>query len=194
MESKERIQGSGNVSKSSLLQQVRGSMVNIEKLTPDNIGKVADEELSYERAREIFEAEGVDIDKVIVDPTRFIYNVYYADYENGIYFDVHLTEHLLLDKHGGIAAMKTMAAKNDALEKRDWHTFYLRDVPCPLKIFFDFQRRYKEIEPEQVYGVWEEIHKNLDYEKTDNGRTRCWTMFLLMLRSPKICRSMRTAG
>ena len=61
MENKERIQGSGNVSKSSLLQQVRGSMVNIEKLTPDNIGKVADEELSYERAREIFEAEGVDI-------------------------------------------------------------------------------------------------------------------------------------
>lgn len=56
MENKERIQGSGNVSKSSLLQQVRGSMVNIEKLTPDNIGKVADEELSYERAREIFEA------------------------------------------------------------------------------------------------------------------------------------------
>ena len=45
MENKERIQGSGNVSKSSLLQQVRGSMVNIEKLTPDNIGKVADEEL-----------------------------------------------------------------------------------------------------------------------------------------------------
>ena len=105
--------------------------------------------MSYERAREIFEAEGVDIDKVIVDPTRFIYNVYYADYENGIYFDVHLTEHLLLDKHGGIAAMKTMAAKNDALEKRDWHTFYLRDVPCPLKIY-DFQRRYRDIEPDQV--------------------------------------------
>lgn len=116
MENKERIQGSGNVSKSSLLQQVRGSMVNIEKLTPDNIRKVADEELSYERAREIFEAEGVDIDKVIVDPTRFIYNVYYADYENGIYFDVHLTEHLLLDKRGGIAALKAMTAKNDALK------------------------------------------------------------------------------
>ena len=163
MENKERIQGSGNVSKSSLLQQVRGSMVNIEKLTPDNIRKVADEELSYERAREIFEAEGVDIDKVIVDPTRFIYNVYYADYENGIYFDVHLTEHLLLDKRGGIAALKAMTAKNDALKKRDWHTFYLRDVPCPLKIY-DFQRRYKNIEPDQVYGVWEEIHKNLDYE------------------------------
>ena len=30
MENKERIQGSGNVSKSSLLQQVRGCMVTIE--------------------------------------------------------------------------------------------------------------------------------------------------------------------
>ena len=76
MENKERIQGSGNVSKSSLLQQVRGSMVNIEKLTPDNIGKVADEELSYERAWEIFEAEGVDIDKVIVDPYLYCGHCY----------------------------------------------------------------------------------------------------------------------
>ena len=93
---------------------------------------------------------------------NLIYNVYYADYENGIYFDVHLTEHLLLDKRSGIAAMKTMTAKNDALKKRDWHTFYLRNVPCPLQIY-DFQRRYKDIEPEQFYGVWDEIHKNLDY-------------------------------
>ena len=181
MENKERIQGSGNVSKSSLLQQVRGSMVNIEKLTPDNIGKVADEELSYERAREIFEAEGVDIDKVIVDPTRVIYNVYYADYENGIYFDVHLTEHLLLDKRGGIAALKAMTAKNDALKKRDWHTFYLRDVPCPLKIY-DFQRRYKNIEPDQVYGVWEEIHKNLDYE---NGQWKDEVLDYVFAHAPK---------
>ena len=36
--------------------------------------------LSYERVRDIFNDAGIDIEKNIVDSTRFIYNVYYADY------------------------------------------------------------------------------------------------------------------
>ena len=94
---------------------------------------------------------------------------------------MHLTEHLLLDKRGGIAALKAMTAKNDALKKRDWHTFYLRDVPCPLKIY-DFQRRYRDIEPDQVYGVWEEIHKNLDYE---NGQWKDEVLDYVFAHAPK---------
>lgn len=160
---------SGAINKSTLLQQVRGSMVNIEKLTPENIEKVAEAGLSYERVREILNDAGIDIDKIIVDPTRYIYNVYYADYERGIYFDVHLTEAALLDERIGIAkTMEAVLRKDDALKERGWHTFYFRDVPGPLKIY-DFQKRYKDIEPERVYEVWEEIHRNLDYE---NGQWR----------------------
>ena len=80
MSSTEKMQGSRVVNKSTLLQQVRGSMTCIEKLSPDNIAKVAEAGLSYERVRDIFNDAGIDIEKNIVDSTRFIYNVYYADY------------------------------------------------------------------------------------------------------------------
>lgn len=174
--------GSVSVNKSTLLQQVRGSMVNIEKLTPDNIAKVAEAGLSYERVREILNDAGIDIEKIIVDPTRFIYNVYYADYERGIYFDVHLAEAALLDESIGIAkTMEAVLRKDDALKERDWHTFYFRDVPGPLKIY-DFQRRYKDIEPERVYEVWEEIHRNLDYE---NGQWRDEVLDYVFDNAPK---------
>jgi len=171
-----------SVNKTTLLQQVRGSMVCIEKLTPDNIAKVAEPNLTYERAQEIFKEAGVDIDKIIVDPTRYIYNVYYADYERGIYFDVHLTEAALLDERMGLAAtMQMVLRKDDALGARDWHTFYFRDVPAPLKIW-DFQKRYKEIELVRVYEVWEEIHRNLDYE---NGQWRDEVLDYVFDHAPK---------
>lgn len=182
MSSAENTQGSGAVNKSTLLQQVRGSMSCIEKLSPENIAKVAESGLSYERVREILYDAGIDIEKVIVDPTRFIYNSYYADFERGIYFDIHLSEAMLLDERIGIAKMmESVLRKDDALKARDWHTFYLRDVPGPLKIY-DFQKRYKDIEPERVYEVWEEIHRNLDYE---NGQWRDEVLDYVFDRAPK---------
>lgn len=84
MSSTEKKQGSGAVNKSTLLQHVRGSMTCIEKLSPDNIAKVAEAGLSYERVHEILNDAGIDIEKIIVDPTRFIYNSYYADFESGM--------------------------------------------------------------------------------------------------------------
>ena len=182
MSSTEKTQGSGAVNKSTLLQQVRGSMTCIEKLSPDNIAKVAEVGLSYERVREILNDAGIDIEKIIVDPTRFIYNVYYADYERGIYFDIHLAETALLDERFGVAKIKEMVlCKDDALKAKDWHLFYHRDVPGPLKIY-DFQKRYKDIEPEQVYEVWEEIHRNLDYE---NGQWREEVLDYVFNHAPK---------
>lgn len=174
--------GSGAVNKITLLQQVRGSMTCIEKLSPDNIAKVAEAGLSYERVQEILNDAGIDIEKIIVDPTRFIYNCYYADYDRGIYFDVYLAEAALLDHRIGIVkTMEAVLRKDDALKEKDWHTFYFRDVPGPLKIW-DFQKRYKQIEPEQVYEVWEEIHRNLDYE---NGQWRDDVLDYVFERAPK---------
>ena len=182
MRSTENTKGSGTVNKSTLLQQVRGSMTCIEKLSPENIAKVAEAGLTYERVCEILNDVGIDIEKIIVDPTRFIYNAYYADYERGIYFDIHLAEAALLDERVGIAKiMEMVLRKDDALKARDWHTFYFRDVPGPLKIY-DFQKRYKDIEPERVYEVWEEIHRNLDYE---NGQWRDEVLDYVFERAPR---------
>ena len=168
-QSKSEQSGSGTVTKQTLLQQVRGSMVNIEKLTEENFEAVAENGLTFERAKEIFEGAGLDIEKVIVDPTRFIYNVYYADYENGIYLDLHLSEEALLNEHIGLGAMeKRKEHCREIISAKEWSSFYFIIVPGPLHIY-DFQRRYKDIEPEKVYEVWEGIHKNLDYE---NGQWR----------------------
>ena len=39
-----------------------------------------------------------------------------------------------------------------ARHKHEWMTFYMMDVPLPMQIY-DFERRYKTIEPEQVFEV-----------------------------------------
>ena len=44
----------------------------------------------------------------------------------------------------------------------EWETFYLMDVPLPMQIY-DFERRYKTIDPEQVFDVWSSIHTHIDY-------------------------------
>lgn len=157
------------MNKSDLLQQVRGSMTVYEKLTEDNLKKLGEKGLTCERVREIIEAAGLDYDNIVVDPTRFIYNAYYADYENGIYFDLHLDEQSLTHPQVGVSALALQhRRKDDFLKQGDWIGFYHRDVPGPLRIY-DFQRRYKDISEDRVYEVWEFIHRNIDYE---NGQ---WT-------------------
>ena len=50
-QSKSLQSGSGTVTKQTLLQQARGSMVNIEKLTEENFEAVAEKGFSFERAK-----------------------------------------------------------------------------------------------------------------------------------------------
>lgn len=152
------------MNKSDLLQQVRGSMTVYEKLTEENLKKLGEKGLTCERVREIFEKAGLDPEHILVDPTRFIYNAYYADYENGIYFDLHLDEQSLTHPQVGVLAMALHhRRKDDLLKQGAWVDFYHRDVPGPLRIY-DFQKRYRDIPENIVYEVWEFIHRNIDYE------------------------------
>ena len=52
MSNQSKQSGSGSVTKQSLLQQVRGSMVNIEKLNEENFKAVAEKGFPFERAKE----------------------------------------------------------------------------------------------------------------------------------------------
>ncbi len=170
------------LTKQTLLQQVRGSMVNIEPLTEENYGHFATDGFTYERAKELFDKAGLDISKVIVDPTRFIYNIYYADTENGMYLDLHLTEEALTHEHIGLEAMqKKLQHCKELMESEQWTSFYFVSVPGPLHIY-DFQLRYKDINPDVVYEVWENIHKNLDYE---NGQWKDEVLEYVFARAPK---------
>ena len=94
----------------SLLQQIRGSMKNPEPLSEENFCKVAEPGLTFAEAQKACAAAGVDIGKIIVDLQRTICNIYYADYESGVYFPVELTSKLL-PGGGPVFKAYTMAQK-----------------------------------------------------------------------------------
>ena len=50
----------------------------------------------------------------------------------------------------------------EARRNHEWTIFYMMDVPLPMQIW-DFERRYKDIEPEQVFSVWSYLHTHIDY-------------------------------
>ncbi len=154
--------GSGRISKQTLLQQVRGSMTHLEVLTEENFERVAEAGVTYSQIKELFEAAGLDAGKIIVDPEREIFNCYYADFERGLYFEVFLQPSYLEAKSNSPSAYKRMREEQNFLVMKDWHSFYHIAVPTPLRVY-DFQKRYKAIEPEKVFEVWAYIHQNLDY-------------------------------
>lgn len=168
--------------KSELLRQVRGSMTHFEPLSEKNISKVAEEGLTMEEVRTVFAEAGLDANKIIVDPERVIYNVYYADFESGLYFEVVLSKDMLHSTHNGPAAYVRARADKKYLAERDWHSFYCIDVPTPLRIM-DFQRRYKDIEPEAVFDVWAYIHTHIDYA---NDQWRTEVLSYVFEHAPKV--------
>lgn len=150
------------MNKFDVLRCTQGSMTSFDPLTPENFPKYAEEGLTYEEAAKIFSEAGLSIEKVVVDPKRSFQKMYYADFESGQYFDVHLGREWLLDEQLGLKLYAKQDAGAKLLAKRDWETFYFIAVPTPMQIY-DFQRRYKSIEPERVFSVWSGIHQHMDY-------------------------------
>lgn len=166
----------------SLLQQIRGSMKNPEPLSEENFCKVAEPGLTFAEAKKVCAAAGVDIGKIIVDLQRTICNIYYADYENGVYFPVELTSKLL-PGGGPVFKAYTMAQKRARyLKERDWSNYYLIAVPAPLQIW-DFQKRYREIEPERVFEIWSGIYQKLDYA---NGQWNPEVLEYVFSQAPEV--------
>ena len=168
--------------KGELLRQVRGSMTHFEPLSEENIGRVAEEGLTMAEVKKAFAQAGLDAGKIIVDPERAVYNVYYADFESGLYFDVILCKDMLYGTHSGPAAYAKARTNANYLAERDWLSFYCVNVPTPLRIM-DFQKRYKDIEPEAVFDVWAYIHTNMDYA---NNQWRPEVLRYVFDHAPKV--------
>lgn len=148
---------------SKLVQEVRGVMTQFEPLTPEIVAVTAEDGLTYEEVVDVLAAHGLDINKVVCDPTRKIFGVYYADYELGQYATLVLQRDYLqsigqaelrkLEGYGGICPR---------LLQKDWKAYYFLDVPLPMAIY-DFERRYRKIPKEQVFSVWHRIYRRIDY-------------------------------
>ena len=146
----------------TLLREVRGCMTRYDPLTPEIVAKETEDGLTYEELEAVLEECGLDIRKVVYDGSRRFQNAYYADFEQGHYCWVPFQRGGLKEILGTISASFSHPEFGKARRNREWTTFYLMDVPLPMQIY-DFERRYRDIEPENVFSVWSCIHTRLDY-------------------------------
>lgn len=145
-----------------IVREIRGCMTQFEALTPELIQSVTCDGLTYEELACHMKKAGLSIEKVVCDPTRKLQNAFYADYENGRYCEIYL-QRSYLDSLLRIAMMNfSEGSKSELLACKDWQRFYLRDVPVPMLIF-DFQKRYRDIDVDEVFDVWLSIHTRIDY-------------------------------
>ena len=146
----------------SLLMDVRGCMTRFDPLTPEIVAAQSEDGLTYEELKSALAECGMDIKKVVFDGTRSFQNAFYADFEQGHYCWIPF------QKRGLVNVIRTMDQQFQssgfglARRNHDWVTFYLMDVPLPMLIY-DFERRYRDIEPEQVFKVWSSIHTRIDF-------------------------------
>ena len=146
----------------SLVKDVRGCMTRFDPLTPEIVAAQSEDGLTYDELKCILAEYGMNIDKVVFDGSRSFQNAFYADFEQGHYCWIPF------QKAGLRAIINTMDQQfrspsfGMARKNHEWESFYMMDVPLPMQIY-DFERRYKDIEPERVFAVWSSIHTHIDY-------------------------------
>jgi len=145
----------------SLVKDVRGCMTRFDPLTPEIVAVQSEGELTYDELQEALSDCGMDIAKVVFDGSRSYQNAFYTDFEHGHYCWIPFQK----NPREVISAMDQQFRSpkfGEARRNHDWTTFYMMDVPLPMQIW-DFEQRYKTIEPEQVFSVWSYLHTHIDY-------------------------------
>ena len=154
---------------SQYYMEVRGCMTRFEPLTEKAVAHATEDGLRLTELSDALKRHGLSLEHVVHDPARTYVNTFYSDYEHGLYTMLCLNRQFMRD--AAPTALQSLAAQGGMsryLQARDWANYYYLDVPLPMMIY-DFQRRYKEIPPDEIYQVWLAIHKRIDYS---NGTWR----------------------
>ena len=146
----------------SLVKDVRGCMTRFDPLTPEIVADHTEDGLTYDELKEVLEQCGMDIEKVVFDDSRAFQNAFYADFEQGHYCWIPFQKKGLKDVIRTMDQQFHSESFGISRKNHDWTNFYMMDVPLPMQIY-DFEHRYKTIEPEQVFEVWSSIHTHIDY-------------------------------
>lgn len=145
-------------------QEVLGSMRQFLPLTPEVVALASEDKMTFEWLECYLQKFGLSADKVVYDPSRSHQNIYYADYERGLYAELYL-QHKYLEA-GGRKVLEHLAGMrkngNPNLQTQDWSSFYIENVPIPMRIY-DFTRRVREIDAAQVFTIWYKIYKCMNY-------------------------------
>lgn len=141
--------------------EVRGSMTRFEPLTEAALNSL-ETDLTFTELVQMLDACGLSIDHVVHDPGRKLASTFYADYEKGLYLTLYPGRKYLKD-HLSCTHLETWQQKAAAaLERKTWPEYYRLYVPVPMLIY-DFQQRYQDISPAEVFSVWHSIYKRIDY-------------------------------
>ena len=133
-----------------------GSMTQFESITDKRARQF---ELSLPKLSQILQEHGLNVENIVVDPTRKHIGVFYADYDCPLYFPIFAGD----DVDARIKAMgkRPVARAGDLLSTGEWLGFYGGHVPVPMMIY-DFQRRYRDIPKDKLFAVWHGIYKKID--------------------------------
>ena len=165
----------------SFLADVRGCMTRFDPLTPQIVAAQSEDGLTYEELQTVLAECGMDIRKVVFDGTRSFQNAFYADFEQGHYCWIPFCRANLKDIVRTMDQNFRSPGFGQARRNHEWETFYMMEVPLPMQIW-DFERRYKLIEPEKVFSVWSSIHTHLDYA---NGMWKPEVLEYVFAHAPK---------
>lgn len=167
----------------SYYRDLRGSMAQFDPITSEQVVSVSNGTLTYRALSQMLEGYGLSIDSVVFDASRPFSNTFYADFERALYGEIYLQMQNFEEGHRLI--FKELERKsrlgNERLAEKDWNSFYTIDVPLPMQAY-DFQRRMHQMDPSQVFDVWMQIYKRLDYS---NGVWLPDTIEYVFLHAPK---------
>ena len=166
-----------------VVQELLGSIGKIEPITPEQVERLSDGELTYQELDEFLSQFGLSVQNIICDPERRILNTYYADYAKGIYKELSLRLNLLKNQISGFKRLSWFAKYgNPYLQMEQWAAFYSDSVPVALEIY-DFQKRVYDIDPSVVYSVWEKIYVDVSYS---NGQWKQEVLEYVFSKAPKL--------
>lgn len=161
------------MSNTKIAQEVRGIMTRFEPLTAEDLEKAMPGEFTFPEFAALMQGCGLSMEFIVHDPSRQFLNTFYADYQHGRYLELYLHPQYLREQlPAQLLHFPKEGETVQELAEGNWRGYYLKRVPLPMQIY-DFQRRYRDIPTEQVFQVWYEIHKRIDYSN------RMWTPEIL---------------
>lgn len=145
----------------SYYKELQGVMTRFEPLTETALQN-AGAGLTLPEIKVALEQHGLDLRYVVHDPSRSTFATYYADYDRGLYSDLFLQRNMIDKLPLYTAADRLKGGAVSELASKRWKSYYEKCVPLPMLIY-DFQRRYLDIPPDEVFQVWYGIYKRIDY-------------------------------
>lgn len=145
-----------------LLSDIRGCMTRFDPLTPEIVATESSDGLTYEELKTVMQECGMAIEKVVYDGTRRFQNAFFVDFELGHYCWIPFQKANLKAILSTANRFSLDRSASPSLQNHRWDTYYMMDVPLPM-LLYDFERRYRDIEPERIFSVWSKIHIRIDY-------------------------------